>query len=377
MIAPFKVMALLARANELAQLGHDVIHLGVGEPDFATPAPIVSAGIEALESGATRYTDARGDLRLRQAIADYYLQSAGLSVSTDRIFVTAGASGGLLLLTALLMNPGENLLMTDPGYPCNRHFLSSFNADGLLVPVSSDTNYQLTPALVNQNWTDQTRGILVASPANPTGSILSSSALGALHASVDSKGGAMLSDEIYQGLCYGNSQAPSALTVSDEVFVVNSFSKYFGMTGWRLGWVVVPAGVTDALEKLAQNLFICASSIAQEAALAAFSDQSIAIMEQQRETLQARRDFLVPELRRLGFGVPTVPDGAFYVYAKLPEAVADAEAFCDQVLEQAFVAITPGTDFGFHEADRHVRISYAQDIDRLQSAISRIERLLP
>jgi len=365
-------MALLARANELAGLGHHVIHLEVGEPDFDTPQPIAEAGMQAIRDGTTRYTDAQGDPELRQAVCDFYRQAGGIEIEPSRIFITAGASGGLLLLTALLLNPGENLLMTDPGYPCNRHFLSSFNAEGLLVPVSAEDNYQLTPALIDEHWTEDSRGILVASPANPTGSVLSRDDIRDLHGAVSQKGGFMVADEIYQGLVYQDQDAPSALSVTQEALVVNSFSKFFGMTGWRLGWVVVPESLVPDLNKLAQNLFICPSAISQRAAVAAFSRDALDIMQSQRELLQTRRDYLVPELKALGFGIAEVPAGAFYVYARLPDGSPRAEEFCSRLLEEQYVAITPGTDFGFHEAEDHVRISYARDITELEHAVERI-----
>jgi aspartate/methionine/tyrosine aminotransferase len=375
-IAPFRVMELLARANELASLGHDVIHLEVGEPDFDTPAPILAAGMRAISEGKTRYTDARGTLELRHAISGFYKLSLGIEVRTERIFVTAGASGGLLMLSALLLDPYENLLMTDPGYPCNRHFLSSFNAEALLVPVDAHQNYQLTPSLVEEYWTKTTRGILVASPANPTGSILSQNAISQLGEVVRKKDGVIIVDEIYQGLVYEDCASGSVLAQVPEAIVINSFSKYFGMTGWRLGWVVVPEEIATDLEKLAQNLFICPSSIAQEAALSAFDPESIGIMEAQKDEFAIRRNYLVPALKELGFDIPLMPAGAFYVYAVLPERSPDAEEFCLHLLESYFVAVTPGTDFGFHNAERSIRISYARDLSQLKDAVYRISEML-
>ena len=375
-IQPFRVMELLARANELAAAGHDVIHLEVGEPDFETPAPVVVAARHALDRGETKYTEARGNLALREAIAEYYRSQLNVTVAPERVFVTAGASGGLLLLTALLTNPGDNLLMADPGYPCNRHFLSSFDAEGLLVPVAAEDNYQLTPAHLESFWNDRTRGALVASPANPTGAVLSQAEYLALADAIRARQGIFLVDEIYQGLVYEEQQTATVLKVADDAFVVNSFSKYFGMTGWRLGWLVVPEAVTRDLEKLAQNLFICPSAIAQAAAMAAFSEDALKVMEAQRSEFEARRDFLVPALRSLGFSIPRIPAGAFYVYAGLPAGQEDAESFCSDLLEEEFVAITPGTDFGFHDAWHQVRISYARDIHQLEQAMTRLGRFL-
>lgn len=375
-IEPFRVMALLARANELSDAGHNVIHLEVGEPDFGTPRPIVNAGRIALETGQTKYTNAKGIPELREAVSSYYHATSGISISPERIFITAGASGGLLLLSALLLDPGQNLLMTDPGYPCNRHFLTSFNAQGILVPVDASDNYQLTPALIDQHWDEQSRGVLLASPANPTGAVLSSSDLSQLSSQMAEREGLLIVDEIYQGLVYENQGRRSVLEIDPNAFVINSFSKYFGMTGWRLGWVVVPQAVTTDLEKLAQNLFICPSTIAQHAALAAFDEESLAIMESQKQEFRQRRDYLVPALRELGFDVPLMPAGAFYVYAQLPPGAPDSEQFCERLLEEEFVATTPGTDFGFHRANRFVRISYAREIEQLSDAVGRIGRWL-
>jgi aspartate/methionine/tyrosine aminotransferase len=371
-IQPFKVMKLLARANELAGMGHDVVHMEVGEPDFPTPAPIVRAGMAALSSGMTRYTAAQGIRQLREAIAAHYARCYGLEVAPERIFVTAGGSGALLMVSALLLDPGDGMLMTDPGYPCNRHFVKAFNGDGQLVPVTPDDGYQLSRQLIERAWLPTTRGVLLASPANPTGAVVTRRDMEAISRAVRSRSGHLVVDEIYHGLIYSPETARSILEVDSSAFVVNSFSKYFGMTGWRLGWLVVPPEAVAEVEKLAQNLFICASSIAQQAALAAFEAESLEIMERQREEFRARRDFLVPALREIGFGVPRMPEGAFYVYARIPEGLGPGEALCERLLEEHFVAVTPGTDFGFYLAEEHVRFSYAQNLDVLREGIDRI-----
>lgn len=378
-IQPFRVMKLLARANELQKLGGDVIHMEVGEPDFATPEPIVQAGQRALREGRTRYTPAAGIPELREAVSSYYRSQQHLDISPDRIFITAGGSGALLLTSALLLNHGEGLLMTDPGYPCNRHILKAFHGEGQLIPVTASTNYQLTAELVARFWQANTRGVLLASPANPTGAVLDESTLKELYELVQSKRGHLVVDEIYHGLTYqqaGEKRNVSVLEVGQHAFVVNSFSKYFGMTGWRLGWLVVPDNAIEELEKLAQNLFICPSSIAQYAALSAFSAASLEIMEKHRAVFARRRDFLVPALKELGFSIPLFPEGAFYVYAGLPQGSGPSEQFCDDLLEQHLVAITPGTDFGFNLADEHVRFTYAEDVARLAEALKRIEKAL-
>ncbi len=371
-LAPFKVMEILARANELASAGHPVIHMEVGEPDFDTPNDIVGAGHQALEAGFTRYTDANGIAALREAISEHYQSQFGVHVEPERIFVTAGGSGALLLASALLLNHGEGLLMTDPGYPCNRHFLTAFHAEGQLVSVTAADNYQLTATRAAEHWQENTRGVLLASPSNPTGTVIRGQQLDDLIAEVQRRKGFLVMDEIYQGLVYSPLKPETVLQHTDDVFVINSFSKYFGMTGWRLGWLVVPEDAVTTVSRLAQNLFICPSAIAQQAALSAFGADARNVMESQRHAFQQRRDFLVPALRDLGLLVDTDPQGAFYVYAHLPDGLPDAETFCRHLLESHYVACTPGTDFGFYKSDRHVRISYAQDLTQLEQAAARI-----
>ncbi|KAB7767269.1 pyridoxal phosphate-dependent aminotransferase [Xanthomonas maliensis] len=372
-IAPFHVMALLARANALEQAGHDVIHLEIGEPDFTTAAPIVAAGQAALAAGHTRYTAARGLPALREAIADFYAQRHGCSIDPERILITPGGSGALLLASSLLVDPDKHWLLADPGYPCNRHFLRLVEGAAQLVPVGPDSDYQLTPALVQQHWNAASVGALAASPANPTGSVLTRDQLAALATALHARGGHLVVDEIYHGLTYGT-QATSVLEVDDSAFVLNSFSKYFGMTGWRLGWLVAPPAAVPELEKLAQNLYISASSIAQHAALACFSAESMAIFEARRGEFQQRRDYLLPALRALGFRIAVEPQGAFYLYADVSGFTDDAQAFCAHFLETEHVAFTPGIDFGHHRANHHVRIAYTQSLPRLQEAVTRIAR---
>ncbi|ARZ76684.1 aminotransferase [Stenotrophomonas sp. WZN-1] len=372
-IAPFHVMSLLARAQALEQAGHDVIHLEIGEPDFTTAEPVVRAGQAALAAGHTRYTAARGLPALRQAISGFYRSHYGLDIDPERILVTPGGSGALLLASSLLVDPGRHWLLADPGYPCNRHFLRLVEGGAQLVPVAPDTAYQLTPSLVEQHWTADSVGALVASPANPTGTVLSADELAALSQTLHARGGHLVVDEIYHGLTYGL-DAPSVLQVDDSAFVLNSFSKYFGMTGWRLGWLVAPPAAVPDLEKLAQNLYISASSIAQHAALACFSEESMAIFEQRREAFRQRRDFLLPALRELGFRIEVEPQGAFYLYADVSAFTDDAQAFCAHFLETEHVAFTPGLDFGFHRANQHVRLAYTQEVPRLQEAVARIAR---
>ncbi|WP_313219554.1 pyridoxal phosphate-dependent aminotransferase [Stenotrophomonas sp.] len=372
-IEPFHVMSLLARAQALEQAGHDVIHLEIGEPDFTTAAPIVRAGQAALAAGHTRYTAARGLPALHEAIAGFYQDRYQVQIDPERILVTPGGSGALLLASSLLVDPGKHWLLADPGYPCNRHFLRLVEGAAQLVPVGPETAYQLTPDLVAQQWNADSVGALVASPANPTGTVLSAAQLAALSQSLKARGGHLVVDEIYHGLTYGM-DAASVLQVDDEAFVLNSFSKYYGMTGWRLGWLVAPPQAVRELEKLAQNLYISASSIAQHAALACFEPESIAIFEQRRAAFRERRDYLLPALRALGFRIEVEPEGAFYLYADVSAFTDDAQAFCAHFLETEHVAFTPGLDFGHHRANEHVRLAYTQDVPRLEDAVRRIAR---
>ncbi len=372
-IEPFHVMSLLARAQALEQAGHDVIHLEIGEPDFTTAAPIVRAGQAALAAGHTRYTAARGLPALREAIAGFYQDRYQVQIDPERILVTPGGSGALLLASSLLVDPGKHWLLADPGYPCNRHFLRLVEGAAQLVPVGPETAYQLTPDLVSRQWNADSVGALVASPANPTGTVLSAAQLAALSQSLKARGGHLVVDEIYHGLTYGM-DAASVLQVDDDAFVLNSFSKYYGMTGWRLGWLVAPPQAVRELEKLAQNLYISASSIAQHAALACFEPESIAIFEQRRAAFRERRDYLLPALRALGFRIEVEPEGAFYLYADVSAFTEDAQAFCAHFLETEHVAFTPGLDFGHHRANAHVRLAYTQEVPRLEEAVRRIAR---
>jgi len=374
-IEPFRVVEVLARATALAASGRDIVHMAAGEPDFATAAPIVEAGRAALARGETYYTQAAGIPQLREALSAYYAQQYGLDISPRRIMVTPGASGALLLISALLMNPGDGMLMTDPGYPCNRHFLRLVEGRGQLVPVGADTNYQLSAELVAANWQDNTIGVLVASPANPTGTVLDRDALSALAAEVRSRQRYLIVDEIYHGLAYAV-ETPSVLELDPDAFVINSFSKYFGMTGWRLGWLVAPEAAVDEMEKLAQNLFISQSTMAQHAALAGFEAATRDILDERREIFRQRRDFLLPAVQELGFKVPSPPQGAFYIYADASRFTTDSQAFCMQLLEEHGVALTPGLDFGHHLSARHIRFSYTTGMERLELAVERLAGVL-
>jgi aspartate/methionine/tyrosine aminotransferase len=374
-IEPFRVMDILARAQAMQAAGRDIIHLEVGEPDFQTPETIVEAGIRALRDGLTHYTPSLGLPDLRGTIADYYRERHGVPVPAGRIGVTPGASGALLLAMAALFNPGDEILLADPGYPCNRHFARLVEARGVGVPVGPATGFQLTADTVLQNWSERTRGVLVANPANPTGTLIASDELEAIHAVVREKGGWLIVDEIYHELVY-DAAPSSAAGLGDDVIVINSFSKYWQMTGWRLGWLIVPETIMPAIERLAQNVFLAPSTPAQYAALSAFSPETRAILEQRKAVLRERRDVLLPALESLGFVVPARPEGAFYIYADIGRFSDDAELFSARLLQEAGVAVTPGVDFGRHTANRHVRFAYTTPVARISEAVERIDAFL-
>lgn len=374
-IAPFEVMEIQTAARELERQGRDVIHMEIGEPDFTTPRPIVDAAIAALNGKPMFYTSALGIQPLREAIAEFYRTKYAVTVAPERIIVTAGSSAALLLTCGVLLNAGDEVLMADPGYPCNRHFVRAMEGVPRTIPVGPEHAYQLAADHINTHWTDRSVAALVASPSNPTGTLVAPDELKRIHQAVRSRGGTLIVDEIYQGLTYGV-EPSTALSLGDDLFVINSFSKYFQMTGWRLGWLVVPPAYVREVEKLAQNLFISASTPAQHAALAAFKPETIAILEARRAEFEARRDFLMPALRELGFGIPVVPQGAFYIYADSSQIATDSFALSRRILQDAHVALTPGKDFGHAAPQRHIRIAYTQTVPRLAEAMKRIKGVL-
>jgi len=374
-VAPFHVMELLARARELEAQGRSIVHMEIGEPDFPTARPICEAGIRIIETGNLFYTPALGLPELRTAISGFYRDRYHVQVPASRIIITTGASGALLLAIAALIDPGDEVLMTDPGYPCNRNFVRMMGGVPSEIAVGVESAYQLLPEMVERQWTRQTRAVIVASPSNPTGTLMPEDALSAIAGIARGRGGAMIVDEIYHGLVYDGDYT-TALEFSDEVFVINSFSKYFNMTGWRLGWMVAPERYVREFDKLAQNIFLSAPTPAQYAALAAFEPATIAILEARRGEFRARRDFLVPALRGLGFRIPVVPQGAFYIYADCGALTGDSFAFTRDLLETAGVAITPGADFGAHAAARHVRFAYTNAIPVLADGVRRIGEFL-
>lgn len=373
-IQPFEVMEVLARANELERAGRRIVRMEIGEPDFTAPAPVVEAAAQAMHAGLTAYTPALGIPELRDAIALFYKERYGIDVSPARIAVTAGASGALLLTIAALVDPGDEVLVTDPGYSCYRHFVRAFEGVARALPVEPAADFQPTAAQVEKAWGPKTKAVILASPSNPTGTLIDPAELARIACFVQSRGGVLVSDEIYHGLSYVD-HVRSALELPGNVVAINSFSKYFCMTGWRLGWAVLPEELVRAFEKLAQHFFICPSALSQRAALAAFGPATIEILEERRREFRRRRDFFVPALREIGFGVPAQPNGAFYVYADCSPFHADGRAFAFEVLlERAGVAATPGSDFGSHNTKQFVRFAYTRSMAEIEEGVDRLRR---
>lgn len=377
-VEPFHVMRILARARGLEAAGRQIFHLEIGEPDFPAPDPVTVAARRALDSGHGYYTPAAGLPPLRESIAHYYGRRLGVQLDPARVLITPGASGALQLALLGLLDPGGRVLIADPSYPCYRQVVRLTGGEPVAVPVGADSQYRLTPELARRVWVPGIRALLVASPANPTGAVLSGAELAGLHVLCQERGAALILDEIYQGLVYGV-ESPSALTLGEEgVFVVNSCSKYFGMTGWRVGWLVAPKRSIDTLERISQNLFIAAGTLAQHAACAAFEPTTEVILEQRRRIFEQRRGVLLKGLRELGFGVAGEPDGAFYVYARLPRGLGlGSTTYAARLLEEVGVAVTPGADFGDHEAVQHLRFAYTRDAEEITAALQRIAAWQP
>ena len=383
---PFYVLEMAKAAAEIGQaaIGSErpMVYLNIGEPDFTAPPLVRQAAEQAIRDGTTQYTAATGLPALRERISQWYLSRFGLQVPAARIVVTAGASAALQLACLALIERGDEILMPDPSYPCNRQFVNAADGRAVLVPTTAADRFQLSADSVARNWNDQaTRGVLLASPSNPTGTSIHPHELRRIHALVAERGGVTLVDEIYLGLGYDAQYGHSALAIDESVISVNSFSKYFSMTGWRLGWLVAPAALVPVIERLAQNLFICPSTVAQHAALACFETDSIAEYERRRSAFKARRDYLVPALDALGLRVPVLPDGAFYAWADCTQAcarlgVADSWELAHALMHQAHVAVTPGRDFGQAETARFIRLSSASSMEQLQTAMARLKSLL-
>ncbi len=374
-IQPFYVMELLARAKKLEAAGHPIIHMEIGEPDFITPRPIIQAGEAALSRGETHYTAALGLPQLRQAISDHYQKRFSVDIAAKRIIITPGASGALQLVLSILINPGEGVLMADPGYPCNRHFVELVGGKPISIAVDESNDYQLTTELVSQHWNPDCRAVLLASPSNPTGTLMPIDELRKLHHFLQQQGGILIVDEIYQELIYDQSPT-TALSIANDIFIINSFSKYFGMTGWRLGWLVAPEEAIEPIDRLAQNIFLAASTLSQHAALAAFSEETTEILEQRREIFGQRRDYLFTALKEIGFSIPLEPGGAFYLYAGCQPFTENSSQFANQLLETAGVAITPGRDFGSNKPEQHLRFAYTTHLEKLEQGIEQLQQFI-
>jgi aspartate/methionine/tyrosine aminotransferase len=388
-IEPFYVMEVAKAASALAQqVAHTaspMIFLNIGEPDFTAPPLVQQAASHAIAQGNTQYTQATGLPALRERISHWYATRFGAQVAPSRIIITAGASGALQLACLALIEAGDEILMPDPSYPCNRHFVSAAEGTAVLIPTTADERFQLTNDKVQAAWNPKTRGVLLASPSNPTGTSIAPEELQRIHEFVHSQGGITLIDEIYLGLSYEEHFGHSALAMpgalGQSVISINSFSKYFSMTGWRLGWLVVPEALVPVIERIAQNLFICASTVSQHAALACFEADSLQEYERRRAEFKARRDYFIPELNRLGLRVPVMPDGAFYAYADCSQAaarlgVSGSWDFAFELMKRAHLAVTPGRDFGLAAPERFVRFSTASSMDHLQEAVARLESVL-
>lgn len=381
-IEPFYVMECAKAAVALArqpacdprQGGQPMIFLNIGEPDFTAPPLVQAAAQTAIAQGRTQYTEAQGLPALREALSGWYRSRFGLDIAAERIVITAGASAALQLVTLALFEPGDDVLMPDPSYPCNRHFVAATGATARMIPAGPGQRFQLDPADVGRHWTAATRGVLLASPSNPTGTSIEPAALRQMVEAVRERGGVTIVDEIYLGLSYDDSFAASALGCGPDVISINSFSKYFSMTGWRLGWVVLPPELVPAVEKLQQNLYICPSTVAQLAALACFEPESLAEYERRRAAFRARRDFIVPALNDMGLTVPVMPDGAFYAWADCSRFSPSSWDFCMEMMHRAHVALTPGRDFGPAAAERYLRLSFASSLTDLQEAARRLRQ---
>jgi aspartate/methionine/tyrosine aminotransferase len=384
-IEPFYVMevakAASAMAREVAHTDTPMIFLNIGEPDFTAPPLVQEAAARAIHDGATQYTQSLGLEALRERISGWYQTRFGVNVPARRIVITAGASAALQLACLALVEAGDEILMPDPSYPCNRHFVSAAEGTAVLIPTTAAERFQLSADKVAQAWGPKTRGVLLASPSNPTGTSIHPDELRRIHAVVQGHGGITLIDEIYLGLSFDDAFGQTALAMDDQIISINSFSKYFNMTGWRLGWMVVPEVLVPVVERLAQNLFICASTVAQHAALACFETESIAEYERRRAEFKARRDFFIPALNAMGLTVPVLPDGAFYAWADCTEAckklgVKDSWDFAFEVMQRAHVAVTPGRDFGTADTARFIRFSTANSMEQLRDAVTRLQSLL-
>ncbi|QMU60184.1 MAG: aminotransferase class I/II-fold pyridoxal phosphate-dependent enzyme [Gammaproteobacteria bacterium] len=370
----FHVMSLMAEAKQLAAQGHQVIHMEMGEPDFSTPQPIIEAGVAALRSGITHYTPTLGLPALREAIANFYITEYRVTVDPEQIVITPGSATALQLVLNLMVSDGDAVVIPDPAYPSTHNLVRLLGGTVLQVAVNEDSFWQLTVELLEEHWNDAINAVLLASPSNPTGTILEDVQLQKIADFCESKGVFLLVDEIYHGLVYG--QAPkTAVDLNDNTFVINSFSKFYGMTGWRVGWIVSPKAYLQDLNKLAQHTFLAAPTPGQYGALAAFDDDTKKILVERRDEFKARRDYLYEALTDLGFKMRVKPQGAFYIYADCSEFCEDSYEFACNILRDKHVAFTPGIDFGLEGAKQHVRFAYTTNIENLKIGVARLAEL--
>ncbi|MFK7794581.1 MAG: aminotransferase class I/II-fold pyridoxal phosphate-dependent enzyme [Gammaproteobacteria bacterium] len=374
-IAPFHVMDILARCKQMEAQGRDVVHMEIGEPDFPTPQTIANAGIAAIQNQLTQYTSALGLFELRRAISEYYNKRFCVNVQPEQIIVTPGASGALQLTLSYVLNAGEKLMICDPTYPCNRNVTKLMGSEVIAVSVNSETDFQLNARLVEENWQDDIAAVLVATPSNPTGTVCKQAQLLEMADYLALKNKCLIVDEIYQGLTY-DIESETVAGLRDNIIVINSFSKYFGMTGWRAGWAVAPMKYMNSLDVIAQNTYLATSTVSQHAALAAFSEETREIVEQRREMFKRRRDLLCDALSKLDINVPVMPQGAFYVYADISKYSNDSFLFCRELLESKAVAITPGCDFGQYQANQYVRFAYTTSDERISIGMQRLSEFL-
>lgn len=374
-IGPFHVMSLLEQAKQMEAQGQSVIHMEIGEPDFPTPDAIIRAGMQALQQGRTRYTASKGLPELRQAIADYYAQRYQVNIDSARIIVTPGASGALQLALGALIGRDDEVLLADPTYPCNRHLISLVEGTPVAITTSPENGFQPSAAQIAAHWTDRTRAVMLATPANPTGSTVPRQSMQAIAELVAQRQGTLIVDEIYQGLVY-EGEDYSALAVSDDCLVINSFSKFFQMTGWRLGWLIAPPDLVEPIERIAMNAFLAAPTLAQHAALAAFRPETLQLLDARRDVLRQRRDYLLHALRDMGFAIPVTPQGAFYIYADCSAVCNDSRQFAQDLLHSQQLAVTPGLDFGNNQPDRFIRFAYTAEIPVLEQAMHRLRQFL-
>lgn len=372
-IEPFRVMQLLEHAKQLEAQGHSMIHMEIGEPDFTTPAPVLTEAHRLLDQIDQHYTASTGAPELQQALSAWYSEEYGVAVAPERILITPGTSGAFSLIYATLLDPGESVLLPDPGYPCQRNFIRLAGGEPVSIPVGPESAYHLGPAHIDAHWQAATRAALVINPSNPTGTLIPEQQLTELARRCHEQGGYLISDEIYHGLTYGIAP-PTALSLDANCIVVNGFSKRWAMTGWRIGWVIVPDNLIDACRRVMQNIFIAAPTLSQFAAIQAL--QCTRETEVMRRAYDERRRYLLSALPDLGFRIAVEPQGAFYIYADVSGLTKDSRAFCWDILNQAGVAITPGEDFGSYRAAEHVRFSYATGLDSLQEGIKRIRQYL-